>query len=199
MNATVTSSTIDSCGCSTIDGVRGSLDGQQGRAPKRKGKSAGARDLGPGENHGRADAIVEVVAVVGSGEGRLASIRLTGHGDPVSGHRSRQWISGVRRRRQHPADDKPQIARLVDQIGLIRSARRSGALKRENRSRDHIPGPRPRPQQPGVGLRGHGKAVAEYDQGKRSPRPCRRSVADIGPRRRAGGGITDHRHQRPGP
>ena len=55
-----------------------------------------------------------------------------------------------RRRRLSSRDHEAHVARLVDEVGLVRAAGRVGVLEREDRRGDDVAGARPGAQQRGV-------------------------------------------------
>ena len=185
-----------------VDGVGGSLDGQQRRARLREGEAAGSRAVPrrrgspPRARDGRGS----------SGRRRRPArsrLRRTGRLTAISSRG--RWFrpagcARIGRGRQQARDHEPHVAWLVDQVGLVRAAGSVGV------SRAGTPGRRPRNRRCAharssarVGARRDREPMAEHDQRKRS-RPgasgsrLTRSRSDGGP----AVGVADHRHQPPG-
>jgi len=162
-----------------IDGVGGSLRGQERRAPGRKLKRADAGGLRAREDRRGADPRVAEPGVVGERKSGVATIGLSGDRDPRGidepEKRARAGAGG----HEHPRDHESHVGRLVDEVRLVRTTRSVGVPEREDGRGDHVAGPRPALQQPRIRRRRHGEAMSEDDEREWAIRACGRCALQI--------------------
>lgn len=135
--------------------------------------------LGSGQDQGRPYSPVVPGPLIGGGERGLGTIRLPGDSDSRTLDKSMQRASRRRACRKKPLDDEAHVARLVNDVVLVRSARRLRVPKRKDRRRNEIAGSRPGTQQPAVAERRRGKAVSEDHKRPRAAPPHGRRIPKV--------------------
>ena len=132
------------------------------------------------QDHGRAHAPVSITAVIRVGERCDPAVGLTRDRDSRRVDLAAQDARGALAHREQSADDEAYIARLIDEIGLVRPAGSGSVCQREHRRSDDIARLRPCVEQGRVARRRESKSVREDDKRMRAvrgrrPRPVRAS------------------------
>ena len=78
--------------------------------------------FGPGEDHRRLDPRITAARIGGGGQRHVAPVRLTGDGDPARIDQTVQAAGRIPRGGEQAGDHEAQVARVVDDVGLVGAA-----------------------------------------------------------------------------